>query len=132
MFDRYELRPGGATHYHTITENRAPTDESVRLLKEMETAARDKVQASIRVENCPVDCVLNAWEDWQSAGDRHFAIKCRINGKDLNLKHVQRWTELSDTQAIADALVKMVSEAIAREMLGAPFSAMMRKQGDRL
>ncbi len=79
MFDRYEVRPGGGTHYHTITENRAPTDESVRLLKEMETAARDKVQASIRVENCPVDCVLNAWEDWQSAGDRHFAIKCRIN-----------------------------------------------------
>ena len=53
---------GVGRHYHkhssTVNEHRAPTDESVRLLKEFEEAARAKIEASFRLKDCPLDVVV--------------------------------------------------------------------------
>lgn len=40
----------------TINENKAPTDESVKLLRKMEKAARKEVEKSIRVTDTNFDC----------------------------------------------------------------------------
>lgn len=41
-------QPARTTHVdHTVHEHRAPTDESVRLLKDMEEAAKEKIVASL-------------------------------------------------------------------------------------
>lgn len=51
MFDRTIFMPGRTrTEYVTTTEKRAPTDESVRLLREMEAKAREQVDAAVRVD----------------------------------------------------------------------------------
>lgn len=57
MFDRVLIAPPGRsqTHYHNhrseVHEHRAPTDESVRLLKEMEEKALAKLIGSYDVES---------------------------------------------------------------------------------
>ena len=43
----------------TIHEHRAPTDQSVALLKELEQAARDKVEHSINVGGNGFECVVH-------------------------------------------------------------------------
>ena len=45
MFDRYIVRSGSQSHYHNhkITEQRAPTDDSVKLLMEMEDKAKSNL-----------------------------------------------------------------------------------------
>jgi hypothetical protein len=54
MFDHHHhltrLGPESIEVRKHVTEQRAPTDESVRLLKEMEGAAKEKVDQAIRLE----------------------------------------------------------------------------------
>src|SRR5437899_141820 len=42
-----------------VHEHRAPTDESVRLLSEMEKAARDKIVEAIHVGDTTFECVVH-------------------------------------------------------------------------
>lgn len=59
-----------ARHYHhrgpshvSITERRAPTDESVRLLKEMEQAAQAKITEAMHLDGNVLNGVLQFMED---------------------------------------------------------------------
>lgn len=58
---------GVGRHYHnrsfTVHEHRAPTDESVRLLKEFEETARAKIEASFRLKDCPLDVAVTVYRD---------------------------------------------------------------------
>ena len=123
MFDTYVMRTGGSQH-HTITENRAPTDESVRLLKEMEKAAQDKLLGSIRLENCPIDCVIHSYKD--SFGlDLQFIVRLKVNGQTIEIRHThrQKFGNLQEErQAIANELRACVAERIASELLGQAFA----------
>lgn len=125
MFDTYVLRPGVSQHHtHTITENRAPTDESVRLLKEMEKAAQDKVLGSIRLENCPIDCVIHAYQDFMGF-DLQFIVRLKINNKIIEIKHIHRRKSSSledERQAVISGLRTCVAERIAAELLGQAFA----------
>ncbi len=47
-----------------VHEHRAPTDESVRLLKEMEAAAQAKVDKAIRTTGMGFDCVVQMEQDF--------------------------------------------------------------------
>ena len=69
-------------HYHThsVTENRAPTDESVRLLKEMEAEARKKITESTTVHNTEFTCKLHKYYDALNAADK-YAVIYTLNGK---------------------------------------------------
>ena len=58
MFFRNEDRYSGSTTVN-VTEKRAPTDESVRLLKEMEEAARNKVLETIVVADTSFQCKIH-------------------------------------------------------------------------
>ena len=50
MFDRTTINQGAPYHQSIeVTENRAPTDESVRLLREMESAAKREVIKAVTV-----------------------------------------------------------------------------------
>ena len=73
-------------HYHThnVTEKRAPTDESVRLLKEMEEAARKKITESTTVHNTEFTCKLHKCYDQANAADR-YAVIYTLNGNQSRL-----------------------------------------------
>ena len=75
MFDHYHLanitRPPEHT---TITEHRAPTDDSVRLLVEMERAAERKVIEAVRVTDTPVECVIHVREDFLNDRRTYVAV----------------------------------------------------------
>ena len=61
MFDRTFIAEGGHVRAVNTKVNihRAPTDESVRLLKEMETAARDKIIESVAVRDNGFEDVMH-------------------------------------------------------------------------
>lgn len=103
----------------TVHEHRAPTDESVRLLREMEQAARDKVVQAIRLENAPIDCVVHA-QDNAMNGDRDFCVFVRVNGKRIE---VRRSFNLLDAtvEKVANGLLAAVSKRIAEELLAPAF-----------
>ena len=60
MFDKTIVFPtkiyGNSYTPVTVTEKRAPTDESVRLLKEMEEKAREKIIDSFTVNDTHFEC----------------------------------------------------------------------------
>jgi hypothetical protein len=60
MFDRSVYAPSFHSHHTTerVIEKRAPTDESVRLLKEMEKAAEAKIDSSRRLFDNRFDCLV--------------------------------------------------------------------------
>jgi hypothetical protein len=122
MFDRYYQRDPYPQHITvTSTEKRAPTDESVRLLVEMEAAARAKVIQSIRLENTPVDCVIHVGQDYAQAKCMVMAA-VMVNGKRLE---VQRDFDLfsADQEKIATTMLTAISERIAIELLAPAFAA---------
>ena len=106
-------------HEHvTVHEHRAPTDESVKLLREMEQAARDKVVQAIRLENSPIDCVVHAQMDALNVR-RDFCVFVRINGQKLEVR--KSFDEEATFEKIADGLLAAVSERIAAEVLAPAF-----------
>lgn len=127
MFDRLVLAAGPRSVHHshaaTITEKRAPTDESVRLLKEFEEKAEAKVVAAISVGDTTFECVLHQQEDMLSDKLLYRAI-FSLNGKKMTADYeVERWR--GDVQpheilsGIRDAVAKEIATHILAETAGA-------------
>lgn len=119
MFDRY-LQCHQRTPSHTsvdVTEKRAPTDESVRLLSEMEQAARQKVVQSIRLENCPVDAVIQRHDDFLNV-QMVFSIHARIGGQVVEARKTFDLKGDIGFTVIAEGLMQALAEQIAMRVLG--------------
>lgn len=89
MFDRTIILPTqNRTQYLTseVKEHRAPTDQSVALLKEMEAAARAKVIESIKVGDTVFECVVHIEFDGNS-GDVVYLAVFSLNGKKMTVEH---------------------------------------------
>jgi hypothetical protein len=100
-----------------VTEYRAPTDESVRLLKEMESEAKQKIVESITVNNTTFECSVQMNVD--PINDRSvYWIVYQLNGKQSKLEvAIPNWMGLSDIDKInhvRDGLAK----DIASNMIG--------------
>lgn len=87
MFDRYIVQPQRVTERVTVEkhEHRAPTDESVRLLSEMEKAAKDKIIEAIDVSDNQFSAVVHIMQDMLS---RRTLAECvfSMNGKKVTAK----------------------------------------------
>ena len=126
MFDKHVhvLGPRSIDVHHTVTEHRAPTDESVRLLKEMEAAAREKVVQSIRLESNDFNAVVQ--EQYDPLNDqRHYRVIFSANGKRVEVMHTMK----SDAkpQEIADELLDVVGRKVAAEALAPAFKEVARR-----
>ena len=114
MFDvthhHHESRISSSVH---VTEKRAPTDESVRLLAEMEAAAAARVKAAIRVTDTAFECVIHAARD--HLNDRMLiAAVFSLNGRKMEAK---TFFQQGDTETGIEKLVKEVALVIACEVL---------------
>jgi len=93
----------------TVTENRAPTDESVRLLREMEQAARDKIIKSIELESNTVSGRVFVMKDYLS-GMNNFAVVMDINGKRVEIK------TSTNEYSSREAQIRQVYTSIAEQL----------------
>ena len=128
MFDRNTLMlghgaayPAAGPRHVTIEEKRAPTDESVRLLREMEAAAQKNILATVRLEGCPVDCVVHHQRNTLT-DDHEFIVLYRLgSSKRIEVRHNYRYRSSDNPhearQRLVDELVAAVADSIARQIL---------------
>ncbi len=117
---------GGSEHHshtHTVTEKRAPTDESVKLLREMNAAAKQEIITAIRVENCAIECIVHILNNHLN-GTIDFIVIYKLNG-------VQRSVEYSSkTFDNEEKTITGVIDAVARDIvvntLVKPFNTALR------
>lgn len=114
----------------TINENKAPTDESVKLLRKMEKAARKEVEKSIRVTDTNFDCnILIAAEPFNN--EYHFITTYTLNGQQRKVSsHVsmsyekpQLYEEIGKTvmndvaKDIAENVIHNLSKVVADNLM---------------
>lgn len=130
MFDTYVVRPGDQhhSHRHEVHEHRAPTDESVKLMSEMERAMLKRLLFSVRLNDCPVDCVVHALRDNFDL-DTKWLIQYRVNGGQHRVDHV--FVDKGEAPDRArERLVRELVDALGRDiavrMLAGPLTAALR------
>jgi negative regulator of sigma E activity len=103
-----------------VTEKRAPTDESVALLKEMEEAARKKITESTTVSNTEFTCKLHKYHDPVNCAD-NYAVIYTLNGQQRRVDiNVEIYKMLSPEQT-ASLIRDEVAFDIANKMLHTAF-----------
>src|SRR4030095_2588560 len=126
MFDHYTIRAGDTHHSHThsITEKRAPTDESVRLLREMETKAKEQVIAAVQVIDNSFNIVVHAHHD-NLYMNIIIMMVYSINGK----RHESKFTlnPMKKKEQWIPELVECLGKDIARLVLAEPMGKVMRE-----
>jgi hypothetical protein len=124
MFDKTFIlpRPRAEAHYvaREVHEHRAPTDESVRLLREMEAAADARRVASFKLEG---NSITGAIEVYQQA-EQGYVLFARavfdVNGKRCTAKTWIDGTKSDGPRKIElmQALHAEITKAVASEVLG--------------
>ncbi len=116
MFDTLVVRPTQYVHT-TIKEYRAPTDESVKLLKEFEEKAEKKLIASARLDNNFVKATYHAFKD-NLMMETQLVIRAEINGNVVDwrdtIKDYQFKDEEEQVLHIYECLGKMLAKEIIR------------------
>lgn len=102
-------------HVH-VTHRHAPTHESVRLLTEMEQAARDKIEASIKVGDTAFECVVHVLFD-HASGDRIFKAVFSLGGVKMRVEH--RVNAYRDADVGKDDGIIGLRDMMAREIASA-------------
>src|ERR1035437_1279784 len=99
MFDTYlRQERGNNIHYEkTVHEHRAPTDESIKILNEMQYAALKNIIKTIRVEDNTLNAVV-VYMIQQACFDKlDYVVKFTFNGKEYELEGEIERRELIDT-----------------------------------
>lgn len=113
MFDNNIV--GQGPRYVEVTENRASTDESVRLLKELEREAEKKIIEAVRVENSIIDCVVHSHNDMFS-GDSNFTAIASINGKKIVARFTHQEIFSMNLLDRKDKIFTGIRDALAKEI----------------
>lgn len=122
MIDSFNYRNGYAisnTTIHTnakvnVTEKRAPTDQSVALLREMEQAAKDNIVHTLKLEKNGFEAIVHFMI---SQFDLNYVGKAifDLNGKRMVVE--ESISQYQGPKALVQALMKKISEKIAEEVL---------------
>ena len=127
MFDRTVIVPRMVEHVtHEVTKqvhhHRAPTDDSVKLLKELEEKAQAKVIEAVHVGDTTFECVVHAERDGPSDSVRLVAV-FSLNGKKLTAKfeeHIYRF----ERRAAFEGLRAAIAAEIAQQILAPAIQAL--------
>jgi hypothetical protein len=119
MFDKYTVHGGGTSHNTTtITEKRAPTDDSVKLLREMEEAAEKKMLGAIRLDTNTMSGIVVERMRQALTADSDLLVLFDLNGK--RHKHVIQMRESSfllDKRSAFEQLAKSLAEEIVNQLV---------------
>lgn len=112
--------------YRDITINRAPTDESVRLLSEMQAAAEKKVVQAITVADSTFECVVHRWRDMMN-GKYVFRAVFSLNGKKMTAETtIEERKADNDKTAAWITLRDEIAKVIATEAINGALQQMTR------
>lgn len=127
LYSRHAPPPPVSMHADVnIREHRAPTDESIKILREMETAAKQEIIKSIQVKDTLVDGVLHMSLDPLSC-KRRFKFIYSINGRKMTTDFSIDDYEYETSKDWIGKLVETVSYDISREIMMKPFTEMFKK-----
>lgn len=122
MLDKTYVSLGGGSshHYNTteITERRAPTDESVRLLQEMEEKAKERISDKFTISNSQIDAVAIVFYDEIMENKRNVHIRFKLNGESHLVKTGYRKfdMELSHGENYRQEVFRVMREAVAEQI----------------
>lgn len=114
----------------TIHEHRAPTDQSVQMLREMEAKAEAEVVKAVRVGDTSFECVVHQTLDAMSDSMRWNAI-FKLNGKQMHVSVEtprDRFIGADEMRKSFTALRDEMAKTIADEVLHDAFIAVMRQR----
>lgn len=116
MFDRIENRTGPQYPQKvTVIEQRAPTDASVRLLKDLEREAQKKILSSIRLESNVFKGVIQMLDDFNNGEFVYLAV-FSLNGHTMTVEHRVSRNGFRDENLDRQELVKKVGVEIATHL----------------
>jgi len=104
--------------YSTITEKKAPTDESVRLLREMEDTAFKSVIKQFRVDNNVLNGLVTYIQPNHSTADYICIYTFTLNGEKYDIKErldyldIQRKTKEDVIKDLYNAISKNIAEKL--------------------
>lgn len=115
MFDRtfVHVERGGPSHI-SVSEQRAPTDESVRLLREMEKAARSQLVESLQLKDNVIQGVAHRYTSTLDFREV-VLIAFSLNGHKLSCEIDITYGERAIDNI--DKIYKAIAEEIARFLL---------------
>lgn len=120
-------RPKVEKHYHnhsspmntTVTENKAPTDESVRLLSEMQEKAMNSIVKAITVDTNTLKFkIVETADQADIAGfNKNIYILFNLNGEDYKIERTIDYGKFhQDTPGLVNYCMKVLSEEIADQV----------------
>lgn len=115
MFDTYQVLPQVAvTNTTTVHQHRAPTDQSVRLLREMEDKAKSEVEKAVLVENTVIDAVIHKIPNYVRCCT-DYVVLFKINGKQYRAEYTEMHLDerKKDRRALALGLRDSIAETVA-------------------
>jgi hypothetical protein len=123
MFDHFSHHHKSVNINHTTEIKRAPTDESVRLLREMEEKAKQEIVKAVAVQNTEFNAVIHTRLDhisWQLL----VRVIYSLNGKKLTTDFSTNYDDPKEVwiPKLIDALAKdiachILSKALTPELL---------------
>ena len=103
-----------------VTERRAPTDESVRLLKEMEYEAKQKIVESITVNNTTFECSIQMNIDPMNDKSVYWIVY-KLNGKqgklEVGIPNYKNLTDIEKIIHIRNELAKDIAANMIDDLL---------------
>lgn len=127
MFDTF-IAPRPRTEYVTreVHEHRAPTDESVKLLREMEAAADAKRIASFKLEGNSMTGAIEVWHEPHQGYSLFARAVFDVNGKRCTAR-----AQIDEMKSdgfhkieLMQALHAEIAKAVASEVLGTGMTGM--------
>ena len=112
----------------TITEKRAPTDDSVRLLQEMQAKAEAALVNSMHVGDTVFECIVHHWVDAFNDEHRWRAV-FKLNGKTMTAETAVHGSGATDPVVAFAKLQGEMAMVIAAEVLAAAFAKICRTKG---
>jgi ribosomal protein L31E len=132
MFDSHYYGSRSISANVSVQEKRAPTDESVRILKELEEKAWERVLAAIPLRANGFKGSVHIWRDFYSEEHKatiRFMLNDREGEATIDLPRHESPFSKPAMEAIAEAIQKEIARHIAAEVL---IAEMRRQSGRRL
>jgi hypothetical protein len=119
MFDRYTIHRSSENKYVNVkhTEQRAPTDESIKLLNEFQEKALDNLVSQGRIENNSLHVEWSIYSQPYRGFQYYIAIRIKLNGTEHIIKFE---VDKPRPEERADFLVNIrnkIAERMATEIL---------------
>jgi hypothetical protein len=135
MFDKYFIREG-VRHQSVdvkIKEERAPTDESLRLLKEMEKEVRNEIVESIAIDDNYVNGSITIFDIDPFMRHYRCVVSFKLNGrKYLVEKTLERVAfDIEGHAVMLRTLYEVVADEIAKQMLTAGVGEYVTRTGGK-